>query len=110
MKTGNQILIRNIFGVAPKKMEIMHGLCICSHQSKIILEEWPLLFKMEFIQSGAEGKIREELIKNNIIECVIGLAENLFYGTGIGACLLVINKKAQKSKPDGILLINAELH
>ena len=101
---------RNIFGVAPKKNGdyawIMHMFTSIKDNTgrMAIIVPNGVLFR-----AGAEGKIREKLIKNNIIECVIGLAENLFYGTGIGACLLVIkNKKAQKSNPNGILLINAE--
>ena len=43
-------------------------------------------------RGGAEKAIREGIIRANIIEAVISLPPNLFYGTGIPACILVINK------------------
>ncbi|MCE7886958.1 MAG: SAM-dependent DNA methyltransferase [Alphaproteobacteria bacterium PRO2] len=43
-------------------------------------------------RGSTEGKIREGLLKADLIEAVIGLAPNLFYGTGIPACILIINK------------------
>jgi type I restriction enzyme M protein len=43
-------------------------------------------------RSGAEQKIRKYLIDNNFIECVIQLPGNLFYGTGIATCIMVLKK------------------
>ncbi len=43
-------------------------------------------------RGGAEGRIRETLIRENLLEAVIGLPANLFYGTGIPAAILVFNK------------------
>jgi type I restriction enzyme M protein len=43
-------------------------------------------------RGGAEGKIREGFLKDDLIEAVIGLPQNIFYGTGIPAAILVINK------------------
>ncbi|MBU6427711.1 MAG: type I restriction-modification system subunit M, partial [Cyanobacteria bacterium REEB65] len=40
-------------------------------------------------RGGAEGKIREGLLKDDLVEAVIGIAPNLFYGTGIPACVLI---------------------
>jgi type I restriction enzyme M protein len=57
-------------------------------------------------RSGEEGKFREYLIKERkILEAVVGLPSGLFYGTGIPACLLIVNK-AKTS--DEILFINAD--
>lgn len=57
-------------------------------------------------RGSEEGKFREELIaKRNILEAVIGLPSGLFYGTGIPAALLIINKA---KKDDKILFINAD--
>jgi len=55
-------------------------------------------------RSGSEGKIREEIIKHNLLDAVIGLPENLFFGTGIPACVLVL-KEGRKRKD--ILFIDA---
>ena len=61
-----------------------------------------VLFRM-----GSEGAIREKLIQEDLIECVIGLANNLFYGTGLAACIVVINKNKEKDKTGKVLLIDA---
>ena len=43
-------------------------------------------------RKGAEGGIRQKLLEMDLIEAVIGLAPNLFYGTGLAACILVLRK------------------
>lgn len=55
-------------------------------------------------RSGAEARIRQKLIEENLLEAVIGLPENLFYGTGIPAAILIFNKA--KTKRD-VLFIDA---
>jgi type I restriction enzyme M protein len=47
-------------------------------------------------RGGAEGKIREELIKENIIDAVIGLPAGLFQTTGIPVAILVIDRSREK--------------
>ena len=44
-------------------------------------------------RGGAEGKIRQGMLREDLFEAVIGLAPNLFYGTGIPASVLVLNRK-----------------
>lgn len=44
-------------------------------------------------RGGAEGRIRQGLLEEDMIEAVIGLPPNLFYGASIPACLFIINKK-----------------
>lgn len=58
-------------------------------------------------RGGEEKKIREGIIKEGILEAVIGLPPNLFYGTGIPACVLVINKVGAKERKE-VLFINAD--
>ena len=49
-------------------------------------------------RSGAEQKIRKYLIDNNFVDCVIQLPDNLFYGTSIATCIMVLRKaKAENS-------------
>lgn len=43
-------------------------------------------------RGSAEGKIRQKLIEENLLEAVIGLPTNLFFGTGIPAAILIFNK------------------
>lgn len=59
-------------------------------------------------RGGAEGKIRTKLLKENRIVAVIGVASNLFYGTGIPACILVLRKARPEEHKDHVLIVNAE--
>ena len=55
-------------------------------------------------RGGAEQKIRKYLVDNNFIDCIIQLPSNLFFGTSIATCIMVL----QKSKPDSkVLFIDA---
>lgn len=55
-------------------------------------------------RGAAEGKIRQKLIDENLLDVVIGLPEKLFYGTGIPAAVLVFRKKKADDK---VLFIDA---
>ena len=61
-------------------------------------------------RGGKECDIRKGFIKDDMLEAVIGLAPNLFYGTGIPACILIL--RSQGSKPPErrgkVLFINAD--
>ncbi|GLW68909.1 type I restriction-modification system subunit M [Kitasatospora phosalacinea] len=57
-------------------------------------------------RGNTEATIRTELIKRRLIKAVIGLPANLFYGTGIPACLLVLDKKDAQART-GIFMIDA---
>jgi len=59
-------------------------------------------------RGGQEKLIREEIVNDNIIEAIIGLPPSLFYGTGIPACVLVINRNKPDSLKDKIFFINAD--
>lgn len=58
-------------------------------------------------RGGEEKKFREWLVGRGYLEAVIGMPSALFYGTGIGACVLVINK-ADAHNRDKVLFINAD--
>lgn len=57
-------------------------------------------------RGNAEGTIRENLIKTGYIKGIIGLPANLFYGTGIPACIIVIDKEDADERT-GIFMIDA---
>lgn len=61
-------------------------------------------------RAGDEGKIRSGFLNDDVIEAVIGLGPQLFYGTGIPACLIVLRPKGGKAKgrENSILFINAD--
>ena len=49
-------------------------------------------------RGGAEQKIRKYLIDNNFIDCIIQLPSNLFFGTGIATCIMVMKKGKSDNK------------
>jgi type I restriction enzyme M protein len=57
-------------------------------------------------RGNAEAEIRKNLIQRGLIQGIIGLPANLFYGTGIPACILVINKRDAGSR-EGIFMVDA---
>ena len=61
-------------------------------------------------RGGAERDIRTQLLDDDIIDAVIGLAPNLFYGTGIPACILVLRAPGTKpaERAGKVLFINAD--
>ncbi len=63
-------------------------------------------------RGGSEGKIRQGLLADDLVEAVIGLPPNLFYGTAIPACVLVINRRKAPSRRGRVLFVNGvrEMH
>ncbi len=57
-------------------------------------------------RGGAEGTIRTNIIRKGYIKGIIGLPANLFYGTGIPACIIVLDKEHAASR-SGIFMIDA---
>jgi type I restriction enzyme M protein len=55
-------------------------------------------------RGGGEGKIREKLIEENLLDAVIGLPAGLFFGTGIPAAILLFKRT---KKDDNVLFIDA---
>ena len=58
-------------------------------------------------RGSAEGKIRKGLLQEDLFEAVIGLAPNLFYGTGIPASILVLNPAKSEARKGKVLFIDA---
>lgn len=57
-------------------------------------------------RGNREADIRRELVKRHLIKAVIGLPANLFYGTGIPACVIVLDKEDAVSRP-GLFMVDA---
>lgn len=57
-------------------------------------------------RGNAEAEIRKSLVRRGLIHAIIGLPANLFYGTGIPACILVIDKASSAARK-GIFMIDA---
>ncbi len=61
-------------------------------------------------RSGSEGKIRRQLIEQYLLDAVIGLPSNLFFGTGIPAAILVFDRAREAKAKEEILFIDASAH
>lgn len=79
---------------------IMHSLSYLSSRGRAAIVCFPGIF----YRKGAEQTIRKYLIDNNYVDCVIQLPENLFFGTSIATCILVLAKNKTENK---ILFIDA---
>jgi len=95
------------YGLAPKSAAdfafLLHGFHYLKDQGVMaIILPHGVLFR-----GGAEERIRIKLLKDGLIDTVIGLPANLFYSTGIPVCILVLKKF---KKPDDVLFINAAEH
>lgn len=60
------------------------------------------LFRM-----GKEGAIRKKILDMDVLEAVIGLGPNLFYGTGLAACILVFRQRKAKKRKKQVLIMDA---
>jgi type I restriction enzyme M protein len=58
-------------------------------------------------RSGAEGAIRKHMIESDLLEAVVSLAPNLFYGTSIPASLMFFKATKDKKRKENILFIDA---
>jgi len=59
-------------------------------------------------RQGAEARIRAQILKSRKIEAVIGLAPNLFYGTALAACVLILRHQRPADQENKVLFINGE--
>jgi type I restriction enzyme M protein len=60
-------------------------------------------------RGSSEKEIRKGILEDDLLEAVIGLPSSLFYGTGIPAALLIINKAKPSEHKNKVLFINGEL-
>jgi type I restriction enzyme M protein len=58
-------------------------------------------------RKGAEGKIRKALLEMDLLEAVIGLGPNVFYGTQLAPCIMVFKQQKPEEKKAKVLLIDA---
>jgi type I restriction enzyme M protein len=58
-------------------------------------------------RGGVEGQIRRYLLEHDLIETVIGLAPNLFYGTGLAACILMLRRRKAPERAGKVLIVDA---
>lgn len=58
-------------------------------------------------RGGVEARIRQHLLEADLVEAVIGLAPNLFYGTGLAACILVMHQRKPAAHRGKVLVVDA---
>ena len=58
-------------------------------------------------RKGAEGEIRRKILEMDLVEGVIGLAPNLFYGAGLAPCIVVIRANKLKARARKVLIVDA---
>ena len=95
------------FGVPPKTKGdlafVQHMVAILNASGRLgVVMPHGVLFR-----GSAEGTIRKGLLQEDRFEAVIGLAPNLFYGTGIPASVLVLNRNKLASRRGRVLFIDA---
>ncbi|GAA2954938.1 Type I restriction-modification system methyltransferase subunit [Ligilactobacillus murinus DSM 20452 = NBRC 14221] len=95
------------FGIAPASKAdyafVLHGLYHLEKTGTMaIVLPHGVLFR-----GAAEGKIRKNIIKENLLDAVIGLPANLFYGTNIPTCVLVFKGRESRGNNKDILFIDA---
>ena len=95
------------YGIPPRGYGDMaflqHMISVLKHNGKMgIVLPHGVLFR-----SGTEGKIREGLLRDDLIEAVVGLPEKLFYNTGIPASIILINKSKPEALKNKVIFIDA---
>jgi len=58
-------------------------------------------------RKGAEGEIRRKLLENDLVEAVIGLAPNIFYGTGLAPAVMMLRRTKSAERAGHVLIIDA---
>jgi len=99
---------RNFAGVPPRKSgdfawveHMIKSMAARTGRMAVVLPHGAL-FRM-----GVEGKIRRHILEMDALEAVIGLGPNLFYGTGLAACILVLRAGKAAERKGKVLFIDA---
>ncbi|MCX8472599.1 MAG: N-6 DNA methylase [Sediminibacterium sp.] len=98
------------YGFTPedgKKADLMfvqHMLASCDKKGKVVV----VMPHGVLFRGGKEKDIREGMLKADVIEGIISLPPQLFYGTGIPACIIVLNKNKPDELKNKVFFINAD--
>ena len=101
---------RNFAGMPPGKsgdfawvQHMIKSMAPATSRMAIVLPHGAL-FRM-----GKEGAIRKKILQMDLLDAVIGLGPNLFYGTGLAACILIFRQHKEKDLKKKVLIIDASL-
>jgi type I restriction enzyme M protein len=99
---------RDFAGVPPKKSgdfawveHMVKSMAAEAGRLAVVLPQGALF------RGGAEKRIRRHLLEADLVEAVIGLAPNLFYGTGLAACVLVLRQRKAPERERKVLIVDA---
>jgi len=99
---------RNFAGMPPAKtgdyawvQHMIKSMAPATSRMAVVLPHGAL-FRM-----GKEGQIRQKILQMDLLEAVIGLGPNLFYGTGLAACILVFRQRKAKDRKKKVLILDA---
>lgn len=99
---------RNIAGVPPKGngdmawvQHMLKSMKKRTGRMAVVLPHGALFRK------GAEGRIRQAILEMDLLEAVIGLGPNIFYGTQLAACIMIFRARKPKTKKSKVLFIDA---
>jgi len=95
------------YGVPPRGYAdlafLQHMISVLNQNGKLgIVLPHGVLFR-----GGSEGKIREGILKDDILEAVVGLPSKLFYNTGIPASIIIVNKSKPAHLKNKVIFIDA---
>ena len=98
---------RNFAGMPPSKtgdyawvQHMIKSMAPATGRMAVVLPHGAL-FRM-----GKEGTIRQKILQMDLLEAVIGLGPNLFYGTGLAACILVLRQRKAKDRKKKVLMLD----
>ncbi len=97
---------RDVYGCPPKSYG---DLAFVQHMIASLKEDGMLGVVVPhgvLFRGGAEGRIREGILRDDLMEAVVGLGPNLFYGTGIPAAILVMNRVKPAGRKEKVLFIH----
>lgn len=94
------------FGLPPKDKGdlafVQHMISTLNHEGKAgVVMPHGVLFR-----GGAEGEIRKGILEDDLLEAVVGLPSNLFYGTGIPAAILIFNRNKHAQQCGKVFFVN----
>jgi len=99
---------RNFAGMPPAKtgdfawvQHMIKSMAPATGRMAVVLPHGALFRK------GKEGEIRQKILQMDLLEAVIGLGPNLFYGTGLAACILVFRQRKRKDRKKKVLILDA---
>ncbi|MDC0393387.1 type I restriction-modification system subunit M [Candidatus Pelagibacter sp.] len=109
---GSEIWVKDLFGrnfagIPPKSNGDMAWV---QHMIKSMNTEGRMAVVLPngvLYRKGSEQKIRKSILDKDLLETVIGLGHNIFYGTQISPCILIFKKKKEEFKKNKVLFIDA---